>query len=282
MADTEIRDEPERRARRRRSDGERSRNAILREAGQLATVEGINGLSISRLAEAVGMSKSGLFAHFGSKEELQIATIEAARAVFTAQVIDPALAAPTGLDRLRQLVENFLRYVEGGLYPGGCFFASVAAEMAMRPGPVRDGAVQVVDEFSAAGGDGRSRRPGRGSDRSFRGRRAARIRTRRLHVPRQRAVRSQPGFGTDRQGTPRAGRPDHGGGYRRGAAGVGHHSAPSDRGGFPQGSLVRDPSRHQSKAGNLPLSPVPTLPSVPQRAHAGVARGRRVPTSSRT
>ncbi len=148
MADTEIRDEPVRRVRKRRSDGERSRNAILREAGQLATVEGISGLSIGRLAEAVGMSKSGLFAHFGSKEELQIATIEAARAVFTAQVIDPALAAPTGLDRLRQLAENFLRYVEGGLYPGGCFFASVAAEMAMRPGPVRDGAVQVVDEFS--------------------------------------------------------------------------------------------------------------------------------------
>ena len=93
------------------------------------------------------MSKSGLFAHFGSKEELQIATIEMARAVFTEQVIDPALAAPTGLERLRQLGESFLRYVEGGLYPGGCFFASVAAEMAMRPGPVRDGAVQVLDDF---------------------------------------------------------------------------------------------------------------------------------------
>ena len=120
----------------------------LREAGQLATVEGITGLSIGRLANAVGMSKSGLFAHFGSKEELQVATIEAARAVFTDQVIDPALAAPTGLERVRALVENFLRYVEDGLYPGGCFFASVAAEMAMRPGPVRDGAVQVLDEFS--------------------------------------------------------------------------------------------------------------------------------------
>ena len=135
-------------ARKRRSDGERSRNAILREAGQLATIEGITGLSISRLAEAVGMSKSGLFAHFGSKQELQIATIQAARDVFKAEVIDPAVAAPTGLERGRQLAENFLRYVEGGLYPGGCFFSSVAAEMAMRPGPVRDGAVQVLDEFS--------------------------------------------------------------------------------------------------------------------------------------
>jgi len=148
MSDTDIRGQHQPRTRRRRSDGERSRNAILREAGQLATVEGISGLSISRLAAAVGMSKSGLFAHFGSKEELQVATVEAARAVFTEQVVEPALAAPTGLERLRQLGENFLRYVAGGLYPGGCFFASVAAEMAMRPGPVRDGAVQVLDEFA--------------------------------------------------------------------------------------------------------------------------------------
>jgi AcrR family transcriptional regulator len=145
---TDVRNDPPPRARRRRSDGERSRNAILREAGQLATVEGINGLSIGRLAEAVGMSKSGLFAHFGSKEDLQVATIETARGVFSEQVLEPALALPTGLERLRALGENFLRYVEGGLYPGGCFFASVAAEMAMRPGPVRDGAVQVLDEFS--------------------------------------------------------------------------------------------------------------------------------------
>ncbi len=145
---TDIRSEPAPPARRRRSDGERTRNAILREAGQLATVEGISGLSIGRLAETVGMSKSGLFAHFGSKEELQVATIEMARDVFTEEVVDPALAAPMGLKRLRGLAENFLRYVEGGLYPGGCFFASVAAEMAMRPGPVRDGAVQVLDEFS--------------------------------------------------------------------------------------------------------------------------------------
>jgi len=134
------------RARRRRSDGERSRNAILREAAQLATIVGIDGLSIGRLADAVGMSKSGLFAHFGSKEELQVATVEAASALFTDQVIEPADAAPTGLERLRQLADNFLRYVEG-VYPGGCFFASIAAEMDTRPGPVRDLAVQLTDEW---------------------------------------------------------------------------------------------------------------------------------------
>src|ERR1041384_3558454 len=145
MAAGHLRRDDERPTRRRRSDGERSRNAILREAAQLATVVGIDGLSIGRLADAVGMSKSGLFAHFGSKEELQVATVEAASALFTEQVIEPAHGAPTGLERLRQLTDNFLRYVEG-VYPGGCFFASIAAEMDTRPGPVRDLAVRLTDE----------------------------------------------------------------------------------------------------------------------------------------
>src|SRR6058998_2505585 len=95
--------EIDRPARKRRSDGERSRNAILEEAARLATVEGIGGLSIARLADAVGMSKSGLFAHFGSKEELQLATIEKADAVFTDKVFAPAAGAADGLDRLRRL-----------------------------------------------------------------------------------------------------------------------------------------------------------------------------------
>src|SRR5579862_227970 len=94
------------RARRPRSDGERSRNAILREAAQLATVEGLTGLSIGRLAEAVGMSKSGLFAHFGSKQELQLATIETADAIYNEQVVEPALLASTGIERLEGLLEN--------------------------------------------------------------------------------------------------------------------------------------------------------------------------------
>jgi AcrR family transcriptional regulator len=137
----------EQRPRRRRSDGERSRRTILREAAQLATVEGIEGLSISRLAEAVGMSKSGLFAHFSSKEELQLATIETASAIFDEQVVKPSSFAPTGLERLQQLAENFLRHVEDSVFPGGCFFASVAAEMDTHPGPVRDLAVQLSDDW---------------------------------------------------------------------------------------------------------------------------------------
>jgi AcrR family transcriptional regulator len=104
----------------------------------LATIEGIGGLSIARLADAVGMSKSGLFAHFGSKEELQLATIEAADAVFAAQVVEPAAGAARGLDRLRGYVDGYLNYVDVDTFPGGCFFSSVLAEVDMQPGAVRD------------------------------------------------------------------------------------------------------------------------------------------------
>jgi AcrR family transcriptional regulator len=133
--------------RKRRSDGERSRSAILRQAAQLATVEGITGLSIGRLAEAVGMSKSGLFAHFGSKEELQLATVETANAVFAEQVIEPAEGAPNSLERLRRLSDGYLRYVEAGTFAGGCFFASALAEVDMRPGPVRDVLVAFSEDW---------------------------------------------------------------------------------------------------------------------------------------
>jgi AcrR family transcriptional regulator len=137
----------ERPARKRRSDGERSRKAILEQAAQLATVEGIAGLSIGRLAEAVGMSKSGLFAHFGSKEELQLATIETASEVFAEQVVRPALLGESGIERLRLLCERFLGHVENDVFTGGCFFASVAAEMDTHPGPVRDRAISVVSNW---------------------------------------------------------------------------------------------------------------------------------------
>jgi AcrR family transcriptional regulator len=121
-----------------RSDGERSRAAILNEAARLATVDGLDGLSIGGLADAVGMSKSGLFAHFGSKEELQLATVEAAQEIFDAQVVEPASGAATGLERLERLFDGYLRYIESDTFPGGCFFASVLAEVDMQPGPLRD------------------------------------------------------------------------------------------------------------------------------------------------
>lgn len=133
--------------RRPRSDGERSRQAILDAAGRLSTVEGIHGLSIARLADEVGMSKSGLFAHFGSKEELQLATIEAATSRYETLVLEPAAAAPRGLERLRLLVDGFLRYVEADTYPGGCFFASVLAEVDTQPGPVRDRLLGFLEDW---------------------------------------------------------------------------------------------------------------------------------------
>src|SRR6266536_1719292 len=133
--------------RRLRSDGERSRSAILDEAARLATVEGIGGLSLSRLADSVGMSKSGLFAHFGSKEELQLATIETANAIFDAQVLEPASTASGGLERLRLLTDGYLRYVQGGTFPGGCFFATVLVEVSMQPGAVRDRLLAFLEDW---------------------------------------------------------------------------------------------------------------------------------------
>ncbi|HEY5144002.1 MAG TPA: helix-turn-helix domain-containing protein [Solirubrobacteraceae bacterium] len=127
--------------RKQRSDGERSRAAILREAARLATVEGLEGLSLARLATAVGMSKSGLYAHFDSKEDLQLATIDAASAIFEELVIDPAGKEPAGEPRLRAYIERFLEHVEEGVFPGGCFFVSAMSEYDAHPGPVRDGAM---------------------------------------------------------------------------------------------------------------------------------------------
>src|SRR4051794_14572113 len=127
--------------RRSRSDGERSRAAILRQAARLATVDGLEGLSLARLADAVGMSKSGLFAHFGSKEELQLATVEAASAIYEEQVVEPAGETAAGVPRLRAYVERFLDHVEEAVFPGGCFFVSAASELDAHPGPVRDGAM---------------------------------------------------------------------------------------------------------------------------------------------
>jgi AcrR family transcriptional regulator len=124
--------------RRRRSDGLRSREAILREAARLATVDGLAGLSLAHLADAVGMSKSGLFAHFGSKEELQLATIDAASAIFEELVIEAAAGADAGVPRLRAYIERFLGHVEDGVFPGGCFFISAMSELDTHPGPVRD------------------------------------------------------------------------------------------------------------------------------------------------
>jgi AcrR family transcriptional regulator len=125
--------------RRARAPGERSRSRILEQAARLATVEGLDGLSIGRLAEAMGMPKSSVYVLFGSKEELQLATVEAARASFTREVVGPALReGGPGRERLGALCEGFLSYVQRRVFPGGCFFVATAAELGARPGRVHD------------------------------------------------------------------------------------------------------------------------------------------------
>src|SRR6204780_1076404 len=134
--------------RRATSNGARTRTAILQTAADLASIDGLDGLSIGRLATELAMSKSGLFAHFGSKEELQLATIEEARQRYTREVIQPARAAGPGITRLHALCEAFLSYLERAVFPGGCFFASAMAEFDSKaPGPVRDLIAQCQDQW---------------------------------------------------------------------------------------------------------------------------------------
>jgi AcrR family transcriptional regulator len=134
--------------RRATSNGARTRTAILQTAADLASVDGLDGLSIGRLATELAMSKSGLFAHFGSKEELQLATIEEARQRYAQEVIEPACAAGSGIARLHALCEAFLSYLERAVFPGGCFFASAMAEFdSKEPGPVRDRIAQCQEQW---------------------------------------------------------------------------------------------------------------------------------------
>jgi AcrR family transcriptional regulator len=136
------------RKRRTRADGERSYQLIVDTAARLATMEGLEGLSIGRLADEIGMSKSGLYAHFDSKQDLQLAAVDAAEAVYTTEVIAPAMQAPEGLKRLESLCEHYLSYVERGVFPGGCFFAATAAEWDTRRGPVRERVRTILDGWT--------------------------------------------------------------------------------------------------------------------------------------
>lgn len=104
----------------------------------MATVEGIDGLSIGSLAAELAMSKSGLYAHFGSKVELQLATVEEAARIFDETVVAPALTATTAHARLLALCDLYIQHLRDRVFPGGCFFAGAALEMGSRPGPVRD------------------------------------------------------------------------------------------------------------------------------------------------
>src|SRR5487761_1227953 len=129
--------------------GERTRDTIVRAAASLATVDGLDGLSIGNLAAALGMSKSRLHAHFASKQELQLATVAEAARVFDVEVVRPALAAPTGLGQLAAVCEAFFEHLERQTFPGGCFMASAGLEIGIRPGPVKDLITSFQSRFGA-------------------------------------------------------------------------------------------------------------------------------------
>jgi AcrR family transcriptional regulator len=121
-----------------RAKASRTREGILGVAVDIASAEGLESLTIGRLARELRMSKTGIFAHFGSKEQLQLATVGAAKQIFLEQVAKPSLGAARGLSRLRAMLESWLAYVERIVFRGGCFFAAASAEFDSRPGKVRD------------------------------------------------------------------------------------------------------------------------------------------------
>jgi AcrR family transcriptional regulator len=134
---------------RRKVRGDRTRRAILTAAVNIASVEGLEGLTIGRLASELEMSKSGLFAHFGSKEELQISTVRAAAAIFGHRVVVPAEERfEPGIARLNAMLDYWLDYMEHGIFAGGCFFAAATIEMDGRPGPVRDCVAQQMTRWT--------------------------------------------------------------------------------------------------------------------------------------
>ena len=131
----------------RRAKGLRSRDALLAEAVQLASVEGLEGLTIASLAERLGTAKSSVHAAFGSKEALQVAAVQRAREMLIELVIVPALAAEPGLARLETLGESWFTYLENDIFEGGCMLCSASAEMDGRPGATRDAVAAVMQEW---------------------------------------------------------------------------------------------------------------------------------------
>ncbi|MFD3870516.1 TetR/AcrR family transcriptional regulator [Streptomyces sp. NPDC058623] len=118
--------------------GNQTRRTVLDRTVRIASVDGLEGLSLGRIATDLGLSKSGVFALFGSKEDLQLATVRAAVDVFVDHVVRPLREEPPGVAKAWLLCERWIAYSAGRVFPGGCFFATVSAEFDARPGPVRD------------------------------------------------------------------------------------------------------------------------------------------------
>src|SRR4030081_2511103 len=127
--------------------GAKTRRQILDLAVDLASVEVLRGLSIGGLAARWGMSKSALFASFGSKEELQLATIEHASQIFINAVVRNAMMAPRGLPRLWALCDSWVDYAGRKVFRGGCFFAAASAECDSHPGPIRDRLAALMKDW---------------------------------------------------------------------------------------------------------------------------------------
>lgn len=118
--------------------GDQTRRRILRRSADIASTDGLDGLSVAGVARDLGISKSGVLALFGSKQDLQLATIHTAARIFRERVVEPAMTLPAGLGRLSTLCENQLEYSRSRVFPGGCFFFAVTAEFDAKPGPVHD------------------------------------------------------------------------------------------------------------------------------------------------
>ncbi|MCM1967258.1 TetR/AcrR family transcriptional regulator [Streptomyces sp. NPDC002812] len=118
--------------------GNQTRRTVLERTMSTASMDGLEGLSLGKIATELGLSKSGVFALFGSKEELQLATVQAARDVFVEEVVRPVRDEPAGIAKVWRLCESWLDYSGRRVFPGGCFFYSAAAEFDSRPGPVHD------------------------------------------------------------------------------------------------------------------------------------------------
>ena len=132
----------------RRQRGDASRRVVLASAADLASVEGLDGLSIGRLAAASNVSKSGVATLFGTKERLQLAAVESARLRFVATVLEPARVEPRGIRRIVALLDAWIAYSRDRVFPGGCFFAAAAADFDAKPGPVRDAIAQAYESWN--------------------------------------------------------------------------------------------------------------------------------------
>ena len=132
----------------RRARGAISRETVMRLAVDIASVDGLEGLSLGTLATGANLSKSGVVALFGNKEKLQLAAIEAAREIFVSVVIVPALKLQGGRERLEGLLENWIDYSENRVFAGGCFFAAATAEVASKQGAVHDAVAAQLESWN--------------------------------------------------------------------------------------------------------------------------------------